>query len=127
MDEDFNGHQLSDGTLRFIALATLLLQPKEEGPALIFVDEPELGLHPYAISVLGGLIHRASEGTQIMVATQSPGLLDAFEPSDIVVVERVQDGTTFRRLEPKRLEAWLEEYKLSDLWEKNVLGGRPTR
>jgi predicted ATPase len=127
VDEDFSCHQLSDGTLRFIALATLLLQPRDDRPPLVFIDEPELGLHPYALGVLGGLIHRASEGMQIVAATQSPGLLDAFAPADIIVVERAREATVFRRLAPEPLQEWLEEYKLSELWEKNVLGGRPAR
>jgi predicted ATPase len=126
-DEDFDCHQLSDGTLRFIALATLLLQPPEDLPAVIFIDEPELGLHPYAVSVLASLIHRAGASCQVIVATQSPNLLDHFDPEEVVVVEQPDQATTFRRLNAVELADWLQEYSLSELWEKNVLGGRPAR
>ena len=124
-DDPFGPHQLSDGTLRVMALATLLLQPVDEMPAVIVIDEPELGLHPYAIDVLAALLEKASSHCQILVSTQSAALVDRVDPSDVVVVERVDAASTFRRLEPEKLEQWLEDYSLGELWEKNVFGGGP--
>ena len=126
-DTVFGVHQLSDGTLRFIALATLLLQPPKYMPKLIVIDEPELGLHPKAVSILATMVRMASEYAQIIIATQSPQLLDEFEERNIVVVEwdRWKHSSTFKRLDSERLKAWREEYSLSELWDKNVLGGRP--
>ncbi|MEP7010557.1 MAG: AAA family ATPase [Acidobacteriota bacterium] len=121
----FNASSLSDGTLRFIALATLFLQPNRYRPSVILVDEPELGLHPYAITLLGSLIKQVSTGTQVIVSTQSPFLLDQFQPEDVLVADRVDGGTQFTRLDPAKLESWLEDYSLGQLWEKNELGGRP--
>ena len=121
----FGPHQLSDGTLRVMALVTLLLQPVEELPAVIVIDEPELGLHPYAIDVLAALIEKASTHCQIIVATQSAVLVDQFDVAEVVVVECMADASTFRRLEPEKLEEWLEDYSLGELWEKNVFGGGP--
>ena len=124
-DMVFGPHQASDGTLRAMALITLLLLPKQELPAIIILDEPELGLHPRAISILAGLLLGASTDTQVIVATQSPALLDHFEPEQVIVAERDGAESVFRRLDRERLNAWLEEYTLSELWDKNVLGGRP--
>ncbi len=125
-DQVFTASQVADGMLRTIALVTLLLQPDDTLPNLLIIDEPELGLHPYAINIIGGLIRAASQKTQVIVATQSPALVDRFEPSDIVVVERQGRESTFRRLEDsEELREWLEEYSLSELWAKNVIGGRP--
>lgn len=121
----FGPHQASDGTLRAMALVALLMQPKEELPSIIILDEPELGLHPRAIAVLAALLQSAALSTQVIVATQSPVLLDHFEPEQVIVAEREGSESTFRRLDRFTLEAWLEEYTLSDLWDKNVLGGRP--
>jgi predicted ATPase len=126
-DQYFEASSLSDGTLRFIALATLFLQPAEFRPSLILVDEPELGLHPYAIEMLASLIRQASVDTQAIVSTQSSLLLDHFEPEDVLVANRVEEGTQITRLEPAHLAAWLEDYSLGQLWEKNELGGRPIR
>lgn len=124
-DQYFDASSLSDGTLRFIALATLFLQPENYRPSVILVDEPELGLHPYAIEMLAALIRRASVTTQVIVSTQSSLLLDHFEPQDVLVANRVDGGTQLTRLESPRLVNWLEEYSLGQLWEKNELGGRP--
>jgi predicted ATPase len=124
-DQYFDASSLSDGTLRFIALATLFLQPEEYRPSLILVDEPELGLHPYALEILAALIRQASVATQVIVSTQSSLLLDHFEPEDILVANRVNDATTLTRLESARLTEWLKDYSLGQLWEKNELGGRP--
>jgi predicted ATPase len=124
-DKYFGASSLSDGTLRFIALATLLLQPVDLRPSVILIDEPELGLHPAAISLLASLIHRASEKTQVIAATQSPILLDYFSPEDVLVAESKDNGTTFSRLNSSDYDQWLEEFSLGQLWEKNYLGGRP--
>ncbi len=124
-DYPFIANDLSDGTLRFMCLVTLLLQP--EMPKVILIDEPELGLHPYAISVLAGLFRVASQRCQLIVSTQSLNLLDEFEASDVIVVVRENGQSVFRRLEEEKLRSWLEEYSLGELWEKNVIGGIPTR
>lgn len=124
-DEYFNAGMLSDGTLRFICMATLLLQP--ELPSTILIDEPELGLHPYAITTLTSLLQGAASQTQVIVATQSVPLVNRFLPEDILVVDRVDGQSTFKHLEPSEIENWLDEYGLGDLWEKNIIGGRPQR
>lgn len=116
--------QLSDGSLRFICLATALLQP--DPPTTIIIDEPELGLHPYAITLLGGLLKSASERMQVIISTQSVPLVDQFELEDLIIVERDKDGTKFKKLEIQEYEGWLEDYSTGELWEKNILGGRPT-
>jgi predicted ATPase len=122
-DEYFNASALSDGTLRFMCLATLLLQP--ELPALILIDEPELGLHPAAIQLLAGLLKSAATRTQLIVATQSVTLVNQLEPQDVWVVDREDRQSVFRSLKEADTSGWIEEYALGELWEKNVLGGRP--
>jgi predicted ATPase len=124
-DHYFDSSSLSDGTLRFMALVTLFLQPKEYRPSLILVDEPELGLHPYAITMLAALIRQASVDTQVIMSTQSSLLLDHFEPEDILVADLVKGATQLTRLDSSQLAKWLENYSLGQLWEKNELGGRP--
>lgn len=114
---------LSDGTLRFTCLATLLLQPHL--PSTILLDEPELGLHPYAITLLAELLRGASTKTQVIASTQSTSLVNQFEPQDILVVEREGGQSVFKRLDQGAMDAWLKDYGLGDLWEKNLLGGRP--
>lgn len=121
----FGAESFSDGTLRFIVLATLILQPLEYRPSVLLIDEPELGLHPYAINLLASLIKQESPRTQMIVSTQSPQFLDCFEPEDVVVAERVNGATQLRRLDSKSLETWLEDYSLGDLWQKNQFGGQP--
>ncbi|MEQ1508664.1 MAG: AAA family ATPase [Myxococcota bacterium] len=118
-------HQLSDGTLRALALFAALGQPIARRPRFITIDEPELGLHPSALHSVCELIRSVAPTTQVLMATQSPGLLDQFEPADVIVVEAHEEGSVFRRLDPLALSGWLDEYTLSDLFEKNVLGGRP--
>ena len=124
-DRIFNVSQASDGMLRVIALVTLLLLPEDQLPDVLVLDEPELGLHPYAINVIGGLIRAASMKIQVIVATQSPAFVDCFEPDEIVVVEREGMKSRFSRPNRVELQEWLEDYSLSELWEKNVIGGRP--
>jgi len=124
-DQYFGSSSLSDGTLRFIALATLFLQPEKFRPSVILVDEPELGLHPTAITMLASLVKQASVKTQVILSTQSPLLLDHFQPEDVLVADRVEGGTQFTRLDSATLADWLEDYSLGQLWEKNEFGGRP--
>jgi predicted ATPase len=124
-DEVFGAHQLSDGTLRTIFLVSLLLQPEEELPPLIIVDEPELGLHPYAVNIIASLLKKASHHAQVLVSTQSSSFLDNFEPFDVIVADRGEMGSVFTRLDAASLESWLEEYSLGEVWEKNVIGGGP--
>jgi predicted ATPase len=121
----FSAHQASDGTLRVMALVTLLLQPDANLPDLIILDEPELGLHPFAINVIAGLLKSAATSTQVFLSTQSMTLIDYFEPEDIIVVDRPDRDSTFRRLDSAQLDTWLDDYSLAELWEKNVIGGRP--
>ena len=122
-DTYFNASSLSDGTLRFICLATLLLQPQL--PALILLDEPELGLHPSAITLLANLLSSASEKTQIVVATQSVTLINQLTPESVWTVERENGESKFKHLKDEDMSNWLENYSLGDLWEKNLLGARP--
>jgi predicted ATPase len=125
-DKYFGASALSDGTLRFIALATLFLQPAGLRPSVILVDEPELGLHPLALTMLASLVKQAAVETEVIVSTQSALLLDHFQPEDVVVADRIDGQTQLTRLEPEPLVSWLEDYSLGQLWEKNELGGRPT-
>ena len=126
-DAYFAASSLSDGSLRFIALATVLLQPVSLRPSVILLDEPELGLHPAAITILAALVKQVSVETQVVLSTQSSLLLDHFRPEDVLVADRVQGATTLRRLDAGRLERWLKDYSLGQLWRKNELGGRPAR
>ena len=125
-DAHFDISAFSDGALRFLALATLLLQPAKLRPSVILLDEPELGLHPRAITMLCSLISSVATETQVVLTTQSPFLVDHFEPEDVVAVDRVGGSSVFTRLPTERLEAWLEDYSLGDLWIKNELGGCPS-
>ena len=124
-DRVFGPHQLSDGTLRAICLISLLSQPKGDLPLLIVVDEPELGLHPYALNVIASLFQSVSLHAQVLVSTQSSAFLDSFEPEDIVIVERNGEATAFERPDAEKLDAWLENYSLGEIWEKNVIGAGP--
>jgi predicted ATPase len=121
----FGAHQASDGMLRVMALVALLLQPEDELPSVIILDEPELGLHPSAITIVAGLLRAAANHSLVILATQSTAFVDQFEPEDIVVVDRPGRESVFRRLDPSALREWLDEYSLAELWEKNVLGGKP--
>jgi predicted ATPase len=127
-EEIFNPSQLSDGTLRFICLATLLLQPAAHQPETIIIDEPELGLHPYAITIFAELVKKVAIKKQIILATQSVEILDHFEADDVIVVDRSENGSEFKRLNTEQLAAWLvDDYTLGELWNKNIFGGRITR
>jgi predicted ATPase len=122
-DYPFHTSQLSDGTLRFVCLAAALLQP-DPPPVMVF-DEPELGLHPEALRILAGLFRQAGARIQIIAATQSASFLNDFEPKDVIVTDREQGATVFRRLSSEDLKEWLEEYSLGELWQKNVFEGGP--
>ncbi|WP_343639482.1 AAA family ATPase [Roseateles sp.] len=125
-EDYFDASSLSDGTIRFIALATLFLQPVDYRPSVILVDEPELGLHPFAVTILASLVKQSAVATQVILSTQSPLLLDHFDPADVLVADRVDGGTQLKRLDVDKLTSWLEDYSLGQLWEKNELGGRPS-
>lgn len=128
-DTPWKANVLSDGTLRFMCLATLLLQHESLLPDTILIDEPELGLHPYAIDLLANMLKRAAETKQVIVSTQSAELLSAFEPEDVIAVDRSQDTfssfSEFKRLDTENLKEWLADYTLGELWKRNILGGRP--
>ncbi len=115
--------QLSDGTMRYICLAALLLQPNPA--STIIIDEPELGLHPYALKLLASLLHEAAGRTQLIVSTQASLLLDELTPEQVVVVNHHEGESRFERLDSAKLREWLNEYTLGQLWEKNELGGLP--
>jgi len=124
-DHPFGPGQLSDGSLRIMALVTLLLQPEERRPQLIVVDEPELGLHPSAEGIIAGLLKAASATRQVLVATQSATFLDHFSPEDVVVAENEDGQSSFVRQSPDQLKAWLDRYTLGQVWQKDLIGGRP--
>lgn len=117
--------QLSDGSIRFICLVTALLQP--DPPSTIIIDEPELGLHPYAITLLGSLLRSAASRMQVVVSTQSVPLVNEFTIDDLIIVEREKGATVFKLLEKNEFKTWLEDYSVGELWEKNILGGRPRK
>ena len=120
-DSNFGASQFSDGTIRFIALATLLLQP--DPPKVIIIDEPELGLHPSAITKLAGMINICSNKSQIIISTQSVSLVDQFDADDIITVDRSREEkqSIFRRLKREELAVWLEGHTMGDLWERNII------
>ena len=121
----FGPHQLSDGSLRLMALATLFLQPAENLPDMIIVDEPELGLHPEAETLLAGLVRSVSSQCQVLLSTQSASLVDHFEPEDVIVCEMQNSKSNFNRLKHDELATWLEDYTLGEVWRKNIIGGLP--
>jgi len=122
-DYPMQPYHLSDGSIRFICLATALLQPNPS--STIIIDEPELGLHPQAINILAELIQSASERTQVIISTQSPALIDNFAIEDIIVVNRNNGASTFERLNENDFNVWLEDYSVGELWTKNVIAGGP--
>ena len=126
-DHLFGPHQLSDGTLRAMALVALLAQPEDELPGLIVVDEPEIGLHPYALEILAALVKSASVHQPVILATHSVALVNQFSPEDVVTVTRDKAQSKFERQDAQSLSVWLEDYAIGDLWEKNLIGGNPSR
>lgn len=124
-DYTFGPHQISDGSLRLMALSTLFLQPPEALPNMIIVDEPELGLHPEAEALLAGMIRGVSSRCQVLLATQSASFVDHFEADDVVVCDMEDSASRFRRLSRTELDGWLEDYTLGEVWRKNAIGGLP--
>lgn len=124
-DQTFPADALSDGTLRYICLTTLLNQPNP--PGLIVIDEPELGLHPFAIVQLADMLRSVGTNGQVLVATQSVTLVNQFSVDDVIVAQRVEGASEFIRPNAEALSVWLDDYALGDLWEKNLLGGRPVK
>lgn len=122
-DQIFDVSSISDGTLRFICLVALLYQPSL--PQIIIIDEPELGLHPAAIGVLASLLEVASLTSQVIVSTQSVPLIDQLQPENLIVVDREDNQSIFRRVQESDINDWLEDYSLGEIWEKNIIGGRP--
>jgi predicted ATPase len=122
----FKAHFLSEGTINFICLVTVLLQPEELQSDIILFDGPEVGLHPFAINLLASILSSTSKSRQIIITTQSIELLNRFTPDDVVVTDRLGDGNThLHRLDPQALGEWLGKFSLGELWNKNLLGGRP--
>lgn len=117
--------QISDGTARFICMATLFMQPPALRPSTIIIDEPELGLHPAALEVLSDIVKSAAKTSQIICSTQSVTFANQFAPEDFIVVEQQKGASIFKHLDPAALEHWLEDYQMGDLWNMNVVGGRP--
>ena len=124
-DTPFKAHMLSDGSLRFICLTALLLQPVSLLPDTILIDEPELGLHPYAIAVLVDVFKQVAEDKQLIVSTQSVELVNGLSPEDVIVVDQEDGVSTFRRYTEDELSGWLTEYSMGEIWKRNILGGRP--
>ena len=125
MDKTMAAHMTSDGMLRFFALATLLNLPPEMLPSVLLLDEPELALHPAAITLIGAMIDSAAMDRQVIVATQSPLLVDNFRLDEIVALDLEKGRTMVRRFDDAEYGQWLDEYSTGELWQKNVLGGRP--
>jgi len=123
--KEFNAGQASDGMLRTIALLSILGQNPKDLPAVLFLDEPELGLHPSAIDAVAGLIKAASSHCQVFVATQSISLVNNFELDDLVVIDRKGRNSEYHRPDSENLQAYLEEFSTGQIWEKNIIGGRP--
>ncbi len=123
--KEFNAGQASDGMLRTIALISLLGQNPKDLPAVLFLDEPELGLHPSAIDAVAGLIKAASSHCQVFIATQSISLVNNFELDDLVVIDRKGRNSEYHRPDTENLQAYLEEFSTGQIWEKNIIGGRP--
>lgn len=122
-DYPFQPYHFSDGSLRFICLATALLQPRP--PSLIVLDEPELGLHPLAIDVVSEMVKAAASRSQLVVATQSPALVDQFSFKDMIVAGRQNGATVFERLNEADFSCWMDDYTIGELWRDNVIQGGP--
>ena len=122
----FEAFDFSYGTIRFIALATLLMTPLNMMPDTILIDEPELGLHPLALKILAEMMQAAArQGKQVIATTQSVTLINQFAPEDIIVADRKDSQSVFRRLDEKEIKDWLDEYALGEIWEKDIIGGTP--
>jgi predicted ATPase len=121
----FVATQASDGMLRAMALVTLLCLPPDRLPAVMLLDEPELGLHPSSVKTICDLVQGVAEHCQVFIATQDADMLDQFEIEDTIVVDRNGRESEFRQLSQTELAAWIDEYSLSDMWHQNIIGGRP--
>ena len=125
-DQEVGAHLTSDGSLRFFCLATLLNLPPRLLPDVILLDEPELGLHPVAIAKIGDMIRVLSKDKQVIVATQSPILVNSFEIDELFVLEMERGRTEAKKFHRKQFQAWLDDdYSPGELWRINLLGGRP--
>ena len=125
-DKTFGAHLTSDGSLRLFALVTLLNMPPEMLPSVVLLDEPELGLHPAAVELIAHMIKRLSAEKQVIVATQSTLLVDEFSLDEIIVLNLENGRTVLRKLKSDDYKVWLDQdYTSSQLWQKNLLGGRP--
>ena len=113
--------RLSDGTLRYLFLMALLLDPTP--PPIICIEEPEIGLHPDIIPTIAEMLIEASKRTQIIVTTHSDALISSLPPESVLVCERDMTGTHLRRLDPNQLKNWLENYGLGELWRMGEIGG----
>ncbi len=125
MEKSIGAHLTSDGSLRLFALVTLLNLPPEMLPDVLLLDEPELGLHPAATALVGDMIKVLAEDRQVIAATQSPLLVDAFDLDEILVLELQNERTEVHRCDESAYRNWLEDYTTGELWQKNLLGGRP--
>ena len=121
----FGPHQISDGAIRAMAVCTLFLQPKDSLPDVIVLDEPELGLHPFALEIVAGLMRAVSQTKQVIAATQSQTFLNFFEPEEIITVGCQKGQSAFDSLDPEKLKDWLEDYSIGELWQRNVLSAGP--
>jgi predicted ATPase len=119
----FDANDLSDGTIRFICLITLFLQPNL--PRIILLDEPELGLHPFALNILASVFRVVSQKTQIIVSTQSSTFADYFDIEDIIIADSIDNTTKFKRLDKEKYKDWLDEYSIGEMWQKNLIGANP--
>ena len=124
-EEPFSASQLSDGTVRFICMATLFLQPKLLRPKTIILDEPELGLHPAALDELAEIVKIISKDNQVICSTQSVTFANKFAPDDFIVVDQSDGKSEFKRVSTEELSVWLEDFSMGDIWSKNLIGGRP--
>ena len=125
-DKIFGAHLTSDGSLRFFALVTLLNLPPEMLPDVILLDEPELGLHPAAVAIIGGMVRSLSSEKQVIIATQSPLLIDSFNLDEIYVLDLEEGQTKCRQLSAADYEVWLEDnFTPGDLWRKNLFREHP--
>ena len=125
LDKTIGAHLTSDGSLRFFALVTLLNLPSEMLPDVVLLDEPELGLHPAAVALVGDMIKVCATERQVIVATQSPLLVDSFDIDEVLVLEAQGGKSRIQRFDQERYQEWLSEYTTGELWQKNLLGGRP--
>lgn len=124
-DKTFGAHLTSDGSLRLFCLITLLSMPSERLPDVLFLDEPELGLHPHAITLIAEMMKRVAQTRQVFIATQSPFMVDCFALENIIVAESDNGATNLRNLPRDKYQSWLDDdYQVSDIWLKTPIGGQ---